>query len=106
MELIPTYSYYRIYRPGSVLKKHVDRPSCEVSASICFNYFYEHETDTLKWPIFFNGTPLVLKSENLLVYKGMEVPHWREELKTSDLSFHIQGFFHYVNKNGPHTDHT
>ena len=33
-KLTPTYSYARVYRNGSVLKEHIDRPSCEVSISI------------------------------------------------------------------------
>ena len=28
LELIPTYSYTRIYKKGSILKRHKDRPSC------------------------------------------------------------------------------
>ena len=31
LELWPTYSYYRLYKVGDVLKRHKDRPSCEVS---------------------------------------------------------------------------
>ena len=33
-ELHPTYSYYRVYRHGDVLKKHVDRPSCQLSVTL------------------------------------------------------------------------
>lgn len=104
MELIPTYSYYRVYRPGSTLKRHIDRSACEISTSICFNYYYEHETDNLKWPIFFNGNPIFLDPGDAVIYKGIDIPHWRNELKAPNLSYHIQGFFHYVNKNGPHVD--
>ena len=105
MELLPTYSYYRVYRSGSILKSHVDRPACEVSSSVCFNYYYEDETDTLKWPIFFNDNPIFLDPGDAVIYKGIDIPHWRNELKAPKLSYHIQGFFHYVNKNGPNVDH-
>lgn len=28
LQLEPTYSYWRLYKPGDVLKRHKDRPSC------------------------------------------------------------------------------
>ncbi len=33
-ELYPTNSVLRIYRNGGILKKHVDRPTCEYSATL------------------------------------------------------------------------
>ena len=32
--LIPTYSYARIYKNGDELKRHKDRPSCEISTTL------------------------------------------------------------------------
>ena len=32
--VLPTYTYARIYKNGSVLKKHTDRPACEISLSV------------------------------------------------------------------------
>ena len=34
LNLLPTYTYTRIYRPGAILEKHKDRPACEVSATM------------------------------------------------------------------------
>ena len=34
IELLPTYSFSRLYYNGSELTKHVDRPSCEVSVTL------------------------------------------------------------------------
>ena len=34
LQLIPTYSYARIYKKGDILKRHKDRYSCEVSMTI------------------------------------------------------------------------
>ena len=34
-KLFPTYSYFRVYSRGDVLHKHTDRPSCEISLSLC-----------------------------------------------------------------------
>ena len=36
LELIPTYSYTRLYEKGNILKRHKDRPSCEVSTTLTF----------------------------------------------------------------------
>jgi hypothetical protein len=33
MDLHPTYFYDRFYFPGQQLKRHSDRPACEVSVS-------------------------------------------------------------------------
>jgi hypothetical protein len=34
LDLIPTYSYARVYEKGSILKRHKDRPSCEISTTV------------------------------------------------------------------------
>lgn len=34
IELVPTYSYARIYKYGDVLRRHKDRASCEISCTI------------------------------------------------------------------------
>ena len=47
IELLPTYSFSRLYYNGSELTKHVDRPSCEVSVTLCI--FADKE-----WPIWFH----------------------------------------------------
>ena len=41
LELWPTYSYYRLYKPGDELKRHKDRPSCEISITCCLCYDYK-----------------------------------------------------------------
>jgi len=100
-ELYPTYSYYRVYRPGSSLKPHIDRPSCEISVTLCFNYSYDSET--YQWPLFIEETPIVLEPGDMAIYRGCELTHWRGEFKNHDENaWHVQGFFHYVDINGPH----
>ena len=37
-ELVPTYSYHRLYTTGTELKRHKDRPSCEISTTLCLGY--------------------------------------------------------------------
>ena len=35
LKLFPTYAYWRYYVFGATLKKHTDRPSCEISVTAC-----------------------------------------------------------------------
>jgi hypothetical protein len=40
-----------------------------------------------------------------MIYRGCEVPHWREEFTPpSEDDWQCQLFLHYVNKYGPHAD--
>jgi hypothetical protein len=103
LKLHPTYSYYRVYRNGDILKPHKDRPSCEISATLCFNYSYEDSN--YSWPIFMDGNKVDLKPGDLVIYRGCDLDHWRDEFKHSDDVWHVQGFFHYIDANGPYTEH-
>ena len=101
LKVHPTYSYFRVYRNGDSLKNHRDREACEISATLCFNYSY----DEYKWPIYMGNTPVNLNPGDLAIYKGCDVYHRREEFLPSSDSWHVQGFFHYVNQDGPYADH-
>lgn len=96
LSLFPTYSFLRIYETGAVLQKHTDRPSCEISASLTIGY-----DATQPWPLWVesNGQSraCALETGDMLVYRGREVPHWREQF---DGRYWIQAFFHYVDANG------
>ena len=46
LNLAPTYSYWRLYKTGDVLKRHKDRPSCEVSTTLCLGYNNSNLKDT------------------------------------------------------------
>jgi predicted 2-oxoglutarate/Fe(II)-dependent dioxygenase YbiX len=98
--LLPTYTYARIYRPGEILKKHKDRPACEISATLTLGYDAKNV-----WPIFFDEVkqiPVNLEVGELAVYKGCDVLHWRTPFKGE---WHVQVFLHYVDANGPYKDH-
>ena len=117
LDLIPTYSYTRVYTKGSILWRHKDRPSCEISTTL--NLGGE------MWPIYIDptGQNNILKSEytnkgeecivkkgahpgnrvdlepgDMLVYSGCELEHWRNEF-TGDIC--AQVFLHYNHRNGP-----
>jgi hypothetical protein len=95
LELLPTYAYWRMYTLHADLKKHTDRPSCEVSVTVMIG------SDGTKWPIYMNGTAVHLEPGEAAIYLGCEVEHWREEF-TGD--WQAQTFLHYVDKNGPNKE--
>ena len=88
LQLIPTYSYARLYKKGDILKRHKDRPSCEISTTI--------HLGGDPWPIFIDGTgadtvideykniikpdapegtKVLLEVGDMLVYSGCELEH-------------------------------
>lgn len=105
LELLPTYTYFRLYKPGDTLKPHIDRVACEISVSICLGYDYKDVTDNYRWGIFIEGSHLLLDIGDAVIYKGIEVEHWREEFVAGKESWHAQAFLHYVDKNGPYAEH-
>lgn len=86
VELIPTYSYARLYEKGNELKKHKDRNSCEYSTTL--------NIGGTPWPIYVEGKSINLKPGDMLVYKGMELEHWRKPLKDGECG---QIFLHWNN---------
>ena len=111
LELWPTYSYYRLYTSGAFLPRHIDRPSCEISVSITLGYQFKDKPD-YKWPLMVadslwckaKGFPVILEIGDGMVYRGVEVQHWREKLEVEDGGWQAQVFCHYVDKNGPYAD--
>lgn len=98
--LLPTYTYARIYRPGEILKKHKDRPACEISGTMTLGF----DADVI-WPIVFDDDREIsvsLDVGEMAVYKGCDVSHWRNPFKGK---WHVQVFLHYVDANGPHKNH-
>lgn len=103
LTLLPTYSYYRVYRNGDSLEPHYDRDSCEISCTVSFDFSYDHTS--FEWPIFINKERIVLNPGDLACYRGVELNHWREKLVHEDPNvWHVQGFFHYVDANGPYKE--
>jgi hypothetical protein len=98
LQLFPTYSYYRVYRKGNDLKPHVDRPACEISSSLCLGYTDE----SVEWPLYVDDNPIVMKPGDLVIYRGMEVNHYRYPLECDYSWSQSQVFLHYVDANGPH----
>ena len=52
-KLEPTYSYNRLYTTDTELVKHRDRPSCEISATLCIGSDISNLDDqSYNWPLF------------------------------------------------------
>ena len=124
-----TYSYSRKYVRGAYLRSHTDRPSCEVSATICLDY---KSDDGTPWSIWVqndknylgeadcqdhiyevsqnhnqrqrlkNGAKKVdLEVGDVLLYQGPNIPHWRDEF-LGEYSYHM--FLHFWNATGQLTE--
>ena len=56
LKLNPNYTYWRLYEKGCDLKRHKDRPSCEISATINLgsnnSNIDENVYPNYEWPIF------------------------------------------------------
>lgn len=96
-ELLPTYSYSRIYQPGERLSPHIDRPACEVSVTV--NVATKGEFSPIYTQYGQNDPEKhVLNPGDAVVYMGCDVMHWRQELKEGQLN--VQFMLHYVDKHG------
>lgn len=102
LKLLPTYSFARIYTTESQLRKHVDRGACEISATMTVGFKKAKEL----WPIYLEsqGSSVAVELDvgDALVYRGMDLPHWREPLPEG---LWCQLFFHFVDAGGSMIDH-
>jgi len=112
LKLYPAYTYARIYKKGDVLKRHKDRFSCEISTTM--------NLGGDDWPLYLEpdsskggtkegvgyvsentkGVQVDLKPGDMMVYRGMELEHWRNKFKGKEC---IQVFLHYNNRKTPGT---
>jgi hypothetical protein len=113
MDLVPTYSYTRLYEKGNILHRHKDRPSCEISTTLHLggdpwpiyldptganNILSGTETTTIVKSEAPKGVRVDLKVGDMLIYSGCELEHWREPFQGNICS---QVFLHYNHANGP-----
>lgn len=106
LSLIPTYSYQRIYIQGNELKRHKDRPSCEISATLCLGYDYSNQPKGYNWGMYveksgevgLEGREVCLEQGDAIIYRGCDIEHWRDRFEGVNQS---QVFLHYNDVNGP-----
>tara|TARA_R100000234_G_C4993101_1_gene176513 strand:+ start:791 stop:1414 length:624 start_codon:yes stop_codon:yes gene_type:complete len=99
LNLVPNYSYARIYKTGHVLERHKDRLSCEISTTL--------NLGGDPWPIYLepsgregmNGLKVDLNPGDMLIYRGIELEHWREPFEGNEC---VQVFLHYNDVNNSH----
>lgn len=105
-KLIPTYSFYRVYLPGSILKDHMDRPSCEISATVTLGFKYIGKKSDYRWCLhgYVNDEKRYIRCDvgDAIIYKGCELTHGRDLFDADPGSYHVQVFLHYVDANGPY----
>ena len=98
--LHPTYSYFRLYKKADVLKRHRDRPACEISVSLNIGQWPSDP-----WPLHIEGASgphaAQLFPGDALLYLGCRCRHWRKRYEGERLA---QVFLHYVDADGPHAD--
>jgi hypothetical protein len=99
-ELLPTYSYARLYSNNDELAKHVDRPACEVSVTIQLAKSHDDYT----WPIYMDNEKFNLVEGDGVIYSGCDTVHWREPCNGPEDFYSGQLFLHYVRKNGPYAN--
>ena len=97
-QVVPTYSYGRIYYNGSELRRHVDRSSSEISVSVCLDI----DRSVEDWPIYIediNGhiEEISQAPGDIVIYDGNKLPHWRDPYKGNE---HINAFMFYVRSDG------
>jgi len=97
-DLAHSYTYITLYKPGAKLYEHVDRPHSQYGINI--NLWKNTE-----WPIFLKHpeTKEIIRIDqnpgDAFIYKGIEVPHFRSELKEGDS---LQFMVFAVEKNTPY----
>ena len=113
LKLNPTYSYARIYKKGDRLDRHKDRFSCEISTTLNlggdpWSIYLEPKKnvgipDGKKYTARSNnkGITVNLKPGDMLVYRGMELEHWREEFQGDNCA---QVFLHYNDQKSKNAD--
>jgi hypothetical protein len=95
-KVLPTYTYARVYKEGSELLRHRDRPACEISLTL-------NLSKDKDWPIYFqrpdkSETSVELCPGDAVMYLGCQADHWRNKFEGEEC---IQLFMHYVRAHGP-----
>ena len=111
LNLVPTYSYARVYQHGAELKRHKDRPSCEISTTLNLggdpwaiyldptganNVIDEYKN--IHKPEAPEGVKIDLNPGDMLIYSGCELEHWRKPFEGQLCG---QVFLHYNHADGP-----
>ena len=110
-DILPSYTYTRVYEKGTQLLSHRDRASCEISMTV--NLYQE---GTEPEPFYVSNKPLEESTDeditkilsypgDAIIFKGQEFVdghyHWRDPTKSKQ---HLQGFLHWVYADGNYVE--
>ena len=95
-----SYCYLGIYHSQAELPKHTDREQCRWNVSVVLDSSPEITNLDDSWPIFLEPYPsahvrIDAMIGDAIVYRGNQIPHWREPLPVRFTQVSIC-FFHYV----------
>lgn len=105
-KLYPTYYFDRFYFSGSAMEPHVDREACEISVSMNISSNTDYD-----WPLYFDmddgaePKPFTTSPGDALIYRGIDLYHWREKLQGNKKTYHHQIFFHFVRADGHYLEY-
>jgi hypothetical protein len=98
LELLPTYSFVRMYRKGDSLGRHKDGKQNQISCTMCI----ERDAD---WPLGISDGDkdhsVILEPGDAVIYQGYAVEHWRDKFSGNR---QVQLITAFVEKGGKH-DH-
>jgi hypothetical protein len=112
-DLLPSFSFFRLYFDGDICRVHSDRPACEVSVSLALAY-----SDDRPWGLSIASTPSpdgAAVSDDFgdehyrtftpnpgdgVLYEGSRYRHGRPTPNPNRWSAHV--FLHWVSRGGPH----
>lgn len=115
-ELLPSFTYFRVYQQGDICRLHSDRPACEYSLSLTLAY-----SDGKAWPLEVGSVrveepsglsedfgdedfnSLSMMPGDAVLYQGVYQRHGRISPNPNRSSAHL--FLHWVDRDGPYKDH-
>jgi hypothetical protein len=112
-DLLPSFSFFRLYFGGDICRVHSDRPACEISASLTLAY-----SDGLPWELSISSVPAVeplpprddfgdephlsfiMQPGDAVLYYGNSYRHGRPTPNPNRWSAHL--FLQWVERGGSH----
>jgi hypothetical protein len=110
-KLVPSFSFYRMYKPGAELTRQRSLVSGEYCASLCLGMdITPVEGEEPMWDFYLDlpdndgnpGRSVVLGPGSMVIFRSLEVEHWREPFRVAEGSWYIQVDFYYVDAEGPY----
>jgi hypothetical protein len=120
-EILPTTSYFRVYRKGDICKLHMDRAAAEYAISLTLGY-----SDDISWPLWLSeqsfepnedqhsqaadippGSKLSMfrvpmEPGDAVFYDGVRKLHGRNDPNPNEWSAHV--FFNFIERDGAYAD--